>query len=267
MRIAFLTDVHFGPRAYYDGKLRKLSDFADELTTLFVQRMNQHHRPDLVVNLGDVIEDENRERDLERYGRFLEILGGLSAKVVHVAGNHDRIHLSDRDLLALWGRDGRLHTSFDFGGLHFLLVETEEVKDKGVHLPGDELAFVEHDLSQTKLPTLVLMHHPCSDQELTGNRWFERAPELCRIAERRALRRVFEASGKVRAVFNGHAHWNHFDQVNSIPYFTLQSLIENVLDEAPGRPAAAFTICDITEHRLVVTVFGADPARYQIDRV
>lgn len=267
VRIAFLTDVHFGPRAYYGGKLRKLTDLAGPLTRDFVARMNEQERPDLVVNLGDVIEDENRDQDLERYGQFLQILGGLSAPAVHVAGNHDRVHLSDQDLLGLWGKNGRLHYSFDLAGFHFLVVETMEVKDRGVFLPSDELVFVERDLGQTRLPTLVLMHHPASDQALEGNRWFEKAPELCRIAERRRLRRVFESSGKVRAVFNGHAHWNHFDAINSIPYFTLQSLIENLDDGAPGRPAAAFTICDVSERRLLVRVFGADPANYQIDSV
>jgi 3',5'-cyclic-AMP phosphodiesterase len=260
-----LTDVHFGPRAYYGGKLRKLTDMADELTTAFVKRMNESERPDLVVNLGDVIEDENRERDLEQYGRFLEILSGLASPVAHVAGNHDRINLSDADLLSLWGRSGRLHYSFDLGGFHFLVIETIEIKDRAVHLPEDETDFVERDLASTTLPTLVLMHHPASDQLLEGNRWFERAPHLCRIAERKQLRRAFEASGKVRAVFNGHVHWNHFDVIGGIPYFTLQSLIENVEDDAPGRPAAAFTLCDIGEHRMVVNVFGADTARYQIE--
>jgi len=265
LRIAFLTDVHFGPRAYYGGKLRKLTDMADELTCQFVARMNEQDRPDLVVNLGDVIEDESRATDLERYGRFVEILSGLTARVVHVAGNHDRINLSDADLLGLWGSSGRLQYAFDQDGIHFLVLETIEIKDYSVHLPEDALAFVERDLAETRLPTIVLMHHPASDQLLEGNRWFERAPHLCRVAERKQLRRVFEASGKVRAVFNGHAHWNHFDLIRSIPYFTLQSLIENVDDDAPGRPAGAYTLCDVSERRLVVTVCGAQPAHYQVD--
>lgn len=265
MRIAFVTDVHFGPRAFYDGKLRKLTELAGELTTAFVGRMNAELQPELVVNLGDVIEDEDQERDRERYGSFIEILSGLSAPCVHVAGNHDRVHLTDQDLLGFWGRSGKLHYSFDLGGFHFLVLETVEVKDTAVHVPADVLSFAEQDLAATELPIVVFMHHPASDQLLEGNRWFERAPHLCRIAERKRLRRVFEASGKVRAVFNGHVHWNHFDLIESIPYFTLQSLIENLDEDAPGRPAGAYTICDISERRLVVTVFGADSARYQID--
>jgi 3',5'-cyclic AMP phosphodiesterase CpdA len=265
VRLAFLTDVHFGPRAYHQGKLRKLTDMAGELTARFVERMNAREKPDMVVNLGDVIEDESRELDLERYGHFVEILSGLSAPVTHVAGNHDTIHLGEPDLLGFWKRSGELFYSFDFGGLHFVVLRTIEIKDTAIHLPEAQIAFAAEDLANTRLPAIVLMHHPASDQELEGNYWFERAPHVCRVAERKKLRRVLEQSGKVRAVFNGHVHWNHFDVINGIPYFTLQSLIENVEPDAPGRPAAAFTVCDVSERRLVVNVHGEHPAHYQVD--
>lgn len=238
---------------------------ADELTCRFVKHMNETAKPDLVVNLGDVIEDETRELDLERYGRFVEILRGLSAPVVHVAGNHDTINLSEADLLSLWGRTGELHYSFDFGGHHFLVLHTHELTGKAIHLPEAQIAFAAEDLSRTELPTLVLMHHPASDQLLEGNRWFEKYPHLCRVVERKKLRAVLESSRKVRAVFNGHVHWNHFDALNGIPYFTLQSLIENVDEDAPGRPAAAYTVCDVAERRLSVNVYGEHPAHYQVD--
>jgi hypothetical protein len=109
------------------------------------------------------------------------------------------------------------------------------------------------------------MHHPASEMRLEGNRWFENAPHICRVAERRQLRRILEDSGKVVAVFNGHAHWNHFDMIGGIPYVTVQSLIENLDDGPPGRPAAAWALCELDVHRLVVDVRGEERARYQIE--
>ncbi|MFZ5896491.1 MAG: metallophosphoesterase family protein [Myxococcota bacterium] len=265
MRFALISDVHFGPRAYHDGKLRKLTDRAGELTARFVERMNSSARPELVFNLGDVIEDANRERDLEEYGRFVSILDGLDARVQHVAGNHDQINLSADDLRGLWRHSGDLFYSFDFGGVHFVVLCTQEIKDRAVHLPAGQIAFVERDLAATTLPSIVLMHHPASEQRVQGNRWFERAPHLCRVVERGALRKVLEASGKVIAVFNGHVHWNHLDVIRGIPYVTLQSLTENLDDDAPGRPAAAYAVCDIDERRLVVDICGEETARYQFE--
>jgi Icc protein len=45
----------------------------------------------------------------------------------------------------------------------------------------------------------------------------------------------------------------------------VESLIENLNEDAPGRPAAAHAICRISDKRLVVEVEGNDPARYQIE--
>ena len=83
--------------------------------------------------------------------------------------------------------------------------------------------------------------------------------------ERRRLRRIIETSKKVIAVFNGHLHWNHFDLCGGIPYVTVQSLIENLDEDAPGRPAAAHAVCRLSDKRLIVEIAGNDPARYQIE--
>ena len=69
----------------------------------------------------------------------------------------------------------------------------------------------------------------------------------------------------MRVVFNGHVHRNHLDVIAGIPYVTIQSLIENLDEDAPGRPAAAHAVATITESRIVVRVRGNDPARYQFE--
>lgn len=265
MRFALITDVHFGPPAFFDGKLRKLSHEAGRLTGEFVERMNTVERPDLVVNLGDAVEDESPERDRQGYAEFLSLLRQLDAPLMHVAGNHDSVHLTDDELGALWRHDGPLYYSRDHEGVHFTVLQTREIHGVAVHLPEAQLEWLKHDLEQTRLPTIVLMHHPASEQRLQHNRWFERTPHLCRVAERRALRQLLEASGKVVAVFNGHVHWNHLDVIHGIAYVTLQSLTENLEEDTPGRAARAWAVCDLDARQLSVDVQGAEPARYQFE--
>lgn len=265
MRFALITDVHFGPPAFFDGKLRKLSHEAGRLTGDFVERMNTVERPELVVNLGDVIEDESSGRDRRAYAEFLSIVERLDAPLMHVAGNHDSVHLADAELAALWRHDGPLHYGRDYAGAHFVVLHTRETHDVAVHLSDAQLEWLKADLERATLPVVVLMHHPASEQRLEHNRWFEHAPHICRVVERRALRRVLEASGKVVAVFNGHVHWNHLDVIGGIPYITLQSLTENLDEDAPGRAARAWAVCDLDAHRLSVDVQGAEPARYQFE--
>src|SRR5690606_31897535 len=71
--LGVVTDLHFGPEAHFGGKLRKLTAAAPALARAFAEKMRAT-QPDLVINLGDDIEDESPERDAERYAACLAIL-------------------------------------------------------------------------------------------------------------------------------------------------------------------------------------------------
>jgi Icc protein len=267
LKIALVTDIHFGPEASFGGKLRKLTAQAPALLEAFVARMNERDTPDLVVNLGDDIEDESLSADRARYASCIGILRGLRAEVVHVAGNHDTIYQSPADLRAAWGKEpeGELYSSFDRGGFHFIVLHTRERKDLDVSVGAEQLGWLEQDLRENPGPTIVLMHHSAADQDLKGNRWFEGSPHICLVRERRAIRKLLVAHGGVRAVFNGHLHWNHLDLCDGIPFVTVQSLIENLDDDAPGRAAAAHALVRLDAKRIVVEIEGAERARYQFN--
>lgn len=266
LTIGFVTDLHFGPQAFFDGKLRKLTHHASDLTRDVVAKMNDVYRPDLLVNLGDDIEDESYAADLARYEECQAILRGAHAELVNVAGNHDTIHLAREDLNRVWGREGPLHYSFDRQGVHLVVLHTLEKKDVEVRIMRPQLEWLAADLAATQLPVIVLMHHSATEQDLGDSFWFRGLPHLALVKERAELRRLLEASGKVRAVFNGHVHRNHLDVIGGIPYVTIQSLIENLDEDAPGRAAAACAIATVTDERVVVRVHGNDPARYQFER-
>ena len=264
--LGFVTDLHFGPEAFHDGKLRKLTHHAASLTEGVVRAMNEVVQPDLFVNLGDDIEDESRDADLARYSECQRILRQAKAELVNVAGNHDVIHLTRDDLAKIWQHAGPLFYSFDRGGFHFVVLHTIERKDVDVRIPHAQLEWLTADLAKTALPTVVLMHHSASEQDLSDSFWFKGLAHLALVVERRELRAILEASGKVLVVFNGHVHRNHLDVIGGIPYVTIQSLIENLDEDAPGRPAAAYAVAVLEERRITVRVHGNDPARYQFDR-
>ncbi|NUP12692.1 MAG: phosphoesterase [Polyangiaceae bacterium] len=274
LTIGVVTDIHFGPAATFEGKLRKLTDRAPALLEAFVERMNRDVRPGVVVNLGDDIEDETLDLDRERYRRVVDILGGCEAEVIHVAGNHDNALMTEVDLARAWndpqvdaaGAVPKLYRSRDVGGAHLVMLHTHEEKDQRVFVEAEQLAWLEQDLAATNLPTIVFMHHSAADQVLVGNRWFEGRPHICLVQERKRLREIFEASGKVLLVVNGHLHWNHLDVHRGIPYVTVQSLIENLDDDAPGRPARANAIVRVERSRVLVEIEGEERARYQLAR-
>jgi 3',5'-cyclic AMP phosphodiesterase CpdA len=265
LTLGIVTDLHFGPEARWHGKLRKLTHRAGELATDFVRQMNDELRPDFVVNLGDDIEDESRDSDLVRYGDCQTILRGVRAPLVNVAGNHDLVYLNREDMNRFWGRTGPLYYSFDFGSWHFIVLHTIEKKDVEIRVPVPQLEWLRADLAAARAPTIIFMHHSASEQVVDDSRWWPGRRHLALVHERAELRRIFEESKLVRAVFNGHLHWNHLDVIGTIPYITVQSLIENMDDDGPGRPAAAHAAVHISDRRLVVRVRGNDPARYQVE--
>ncbi len=265
LTFALISDLHFGPVASFQGKLRKLSHLASELTHAFVREMNERVRPDFVVNLGDDIEDESYELDLQRYEECQRILRETNVPIVNVAGNHDTVHLGQGDLLRVWQQQGALYCSFDRDDFHFVVLHTMEKKDVEVRVFPAQLEWLERDLSETVLPTIVLMHHPASEQDLDDSRWFSGLDPIAKVKERKELRAIFQSSQRVRAVFNGHVHRNHCDVIAGIPYVTVQSLIENLDDDAPGRPSASYAVVHVTQERMIVRVRGNDPARYQFE--
>ncbi len=262
MRLGLVTDCHFGPPGFHEGKLRKLSHVAGSLLGEMVIEMNMHHRPDVLVNLGDVIEDHGKAEDREHYRAFLEVLSALDAPLVHVAGNHDTINLSDEELAAEWDWPGELHYSVVVEGVRLVVLRTVEIRGRSVSLPEHQLKWLDAVLEGSVEPCVLLTHHPCGEMNLRGNRWFAEAPHLARVSNRKKLRAVVERHPNVRGVFNGHVHWNHVSVVNGVPYVTVQSLTENLDDDAPGRPAAAYAIVDVLEQGLHVEVYGDEPCRY-----
>ncbi len=271
LTLGVITDVHFGPQAQFDGKLRKLTADAPRLAKAFAAKMRERTRPDIVVNLGDCIEDESPEADRKRYRACLEVLRGAHAELVNVAGNHDRVHLSNAELLRCWHPEvpstkRRLFYSLDRAGIHLVVLATHETQGVHVRIDDAQLDWLARDLAHTTMPTVVLMHHSAAEQDLRDNRWFAGSPHLCLVQNRQRLRTLLCEHRRTLLVINGHLHWNHLAVIDGIPYLTLQSLIENLDDDAPGRPAAAHAIVRLDPPHVHVLIEGAEPARYQFTR-
>lgn len=276
------TDLHFGPAALYKGKLRKLTAHAGALVEAFAERMAAEVKPDFVVNLGDDIEDEGHDADLARYLDCMRALGKAGVDLVHVAGNHDTVNLSPAELLDVWrssapwlasalpaaGEAERLYYAFDRGGVRFIVLHSVEAPDRNISVHEAQRAWLEAELAATTLPVIVLVHHSLADQNLAGSRWFEGRAHVCLVQERKEIRALLEqhqarSRHGVLAVLNGHLHWNHVDVIRGIPYVTVQSMIENLDDDAPGRPARAFAVVRVSPKRVNVDIGGEEPARYQ----
>jgi hypothetical protein len=101
---------------------------------------------------------------------------------------------------------------------------------------------------------VVFLHHGLADQDLTGNPWFEGRPEYCLVENRKEIRDILSESKKVIAVFNSHLHWDRQDFHDGIPYFTIQSLVENENDL--GLASETHAVVNIVGDKVDVEVKG-----------
>ena len=115
--------------------------------------MNDEVQPDLVVNLGDDIEDESREADLARYGECQAILRD-GAGAARERGGQPRPHPPEprRPVAASGSARGPLYYSFDHGGWHFVVLHTIEKQDVEIRVPETQLEWLRADLAATDAP-------------------------------------------------------------------------------------------------------------------
>ena len=273
MRFAAITDLHFGEAAPYRGVDRKLTGHAPALTAAFVDDMNRRVRPDFVVVLGDVIEDESPLVDLANYTEAAAILSELDMPVRYLYGNHDLVNLTHDQLLTISGEAG-LNSSFDVEGWHLVRLHSaaslvpahgsgERHRLRAEIVPED-LDWLEQDLAAASQPAIVFTHFAPADLNLTGQFWFEHAPDEAMLSNRAEVRSILE-SHDVAMAMNGHVHWNNHTVHNGIPYITVQSLVENTAGD--GQPAGAWALVEARATHIEVTVSGRDPARYRVSRL
>ncbi|MBS1994204.1 MAG: metallophosphoesterase [Cyanobacteria bacterium SZAS LIN-3] len=261
-KFALIADAHIGPEKMYEGAIRKLSRHSLSYLNELTDAMSSQIQPQFVVQLGDLIEDaEEKNEDAGNYLSGLTTFERLPMPVLTVVGNHDQVNLNV-DELCRYGKTESLYFSRDMGDFHCVVLFSSSVAHTDIHIDKAQQDWLAADLAATQKPTLVFLHHPLDEQDLTGNIWFEKYPHYCFVEERADVRQILNHSGKVCAVFNGHVHRNNLATIDGIAYVTIQSLVEKVGE--PDVCSRAYGLVEIANGRLTVEVKGRDAALYDI---
>lgn len=267
MKFAIITDTHMGIPGFYKGTNRIMSHLAEQVVLELIETLNNNSEISFIAQLGDISQDDVRYRnadfDRENFKRALWYFQKFTHPVHHTVGNHDRENLDYNDLCQLLGYKS-LHYSFDVEDVHCVFLYTRHFNHQDMVIESDQLEWLKKDLAATNKKTIVFMHHPVSDQDLTGSFWFEGAPHKALVSNRAEVRKIFEDSGKVIGVFNGHLHRNNMTVHNDIPYFTTTSCIEDVVGN--GLPTKAYAIVTVKDNSVSVEVKGSDPAAFSHSR-
>lgn len=170
-------------------------------------------RPEFVVSVGDLIEGYSEDRD-EVEGQWKEFTGfidQMEMKFFFVTGNHD---VTNPLMHEIWREKfGREWYSFDYKGVHFVCICSEDPKDR---IGDAQLNWIEQDLAEHADArwTLVFLHKPLwvyAEQDIAaGNGDTTNWKQVERLLVERP-----------HTVFAGHVHNYVAYERNGRNYYTL----------------------------------------------
>lgn len=159
------------------------------------------HRPDFVVNTGDMVSSPSRSRWID----FFEESKPITVPYFLTVGNHD---VDDKKSEELYKEQvdlpgNRLYYSFTVGDALFIFLDSN-MPGQDRKIIGDQFRWVDELLSSSSNKyKFVFVHHPLYPEKGRG---FHYGGSLDRYAgERDRLEALFEKF-KVTIVFTGHEH-------------------------------------------------------------
>lgn len=257
-RIAVIADIHHGRDAEAkkgSHALRLLAGFAR-----FVER----EKPDLVLELGDRISDEDRATDLRLEREVAQAFEAVSAiaPVMHFCGNHDRDFLSVADNEAILGQS-LANAVIDIDGWRIILfrADARHRRPDGFDCPEADIAWLERALAEADRPALVASHVPLSGHGQDGNYYFEKTPAYSRYPQTPRLREALRSCPQPVLCLAGHVHWNTLTTVDGVAHLTLQSLTESFTmspKRGTGEPCGAWGMLELGLEAVAWRVHGED---------
>ena len=237
LRFGLITDLHYADKTpagsrHYRETLTKLSEAADRF---------RQDKVDFVAELGDFIDAADSVQTEKSYLRRInKDFAALPGKKHYVLGNHCVDTLTKREFLDEVGQQKSFY-SFDAGGYHFVVLDAcfrsdgtpygrKNFKWTDPNIPAGEIDWIRSDLKETGSKTILFVHQRLDVSDHYG------------IKNAKDVRKVLEESGRVVAVFQGHAHKNDHKQIAGIHYCTLKAMVDG-----SGAENNAYATADIFE--------------------
>jgi Icc protein len=266
MRFCLIADVHLGANTPYRGQMRKLGECAPAVLEDLIGRFNLDVKPHFIVNMGDLLEDHSYAVDIQRFQSGVRLFAKATAPVYHLLGNHDLEQISEFELCEMLGYD-KPYYLVDHSDYSLIFIHAFPSSKCFFNVSAPQLRWLEQEVPRLNKPTFVFIHPSLADPDLSTSFWFGHedngitGDRQCLVENRLAVRAILERSRHIKAVFNGHIHWNNVTMHGNIPYVSVQAMAENVHND--GQPAYAWTEVQFEDRMLKVQVHGSDPFSFE----
>ncbi|MHB9143955.1 MAG: outer membrane protein assembly factor BamB family protein [Symbiobacteriia bacterium] len=236
---AHITDAHMGS-----------SQGLANLPKVVQQLLAEPNRPAFVIDSGDLTEF-GMAWQYDAYQQATKPLREVGVPVYATPGNHDA-RWSDAGKLDFRGRFGQPYSSFNEGGVHFVLLDSSVNAETHGHLDKGLLDWLAKDLAAvgTAMPVMVFSHHPIG---YTASRFMDNDQDFLDIVR----------PYNIAALFSGHGHLNLQWNVNGIPAFMTAAAMDAgfKLIEVGGSVAKVYNQVAGGDPQLIATLSLTPPAQ------
>lgn len=216
IKIGIIADVHDEPQ--------RLQTFIDKAKT---------EKPDFIIQLGDMSNGK-----VESNKEMLAVWNSYPGKKYHVLGNHELDHATKEEIIKRQEMPGT-HYSFDCGEFHFIVLDCNFILKDGQYVDyananyyinksfrdlinPEQVAWLKEDINKTDKKVIIFSHETFDDITIRGSN-----PVPNRMEVRDVIREINnnapEGEMKVIACFAGHDHLDHYNQIDGVHYFAVNS--------------------------------------------
>lgn len=243
-KLVIFSDIHYAPeRPVNNGSIidRKLTEYAVPILEQLIDKINNDIKPDVAINLGDLVEDFNdHDKDIINLNFIWNMLKDINVPFYSAIGNHDLRSMSSRtEVEQIMGYE---HSTFsiDMLGYHFVFLGLDVKNKANVESGGilktrciseEDLEWLKNDLEKNELPSLIFTHYGLAEDDMKGNWWFERNPDHAVLGNRKEVKEMLKNDENLIAIFSGHQHWTKKTVEDGISYYVVGSLTENINDD------------------------------------
>jgi len=227
MKLGLFTDPHYCDKDVTCRTRRPVLSYGKirEAMEAFVRE-----GVDFVLCLGDIIDKcDDPQVNIEKTKEIADLIHSYSLPFYSLMGNHDAHVFTRREFNELVNRSPLPSPiSITVCGKELILLDANynddgssyvpgEVDWKNTYIPEEQLCSRGQKLNEPTVTEAYVFMHQNLDPEVQKD-------HIVRNAE--AVREMIRASGKVRAVFQGHYHKGHETVIDGIPYHTLPAMCE-----------------------------------------
>jgi len=236
LKIAIVTDIHYDPAS------PALRDRQAMLMNHFVAAVNRY-APDLVVDMGDRVRSKDAAHDREGIKALKGYFEKLNAPVYGILGNRDIKNMGPQDHATVLNIPAESH-SRDIGDHHLVFWNPAyNYTESALNMAEDDIKWLENDLNETDLPTVVFSHIPLdrADSRSDGHYW----------AKPETARKVMEQSRNVILCLSGHDHRRRHSDINGIYYSTRNAFRSAVKNDSVS-PYSAYSFVELENRNIFI---------------